>query len=345
MTIPPRSESSIDKTDPIYRISNLLFLVFIIALFSLVIWFSKDQPDILKPRTLTVYAFSAMEPVLEQRIIPAFQDFWQESYHERVEFITTFAGSGVITHQIMAQLPVEVALLSSELDAWRLQAGGIISYDEYEVLQKRGPFCRTPLALFIRDTFQTPISSLDDLDFKTMDISIPDPLTSGVGQLAYLALYQSSIRRGISHEVSLDAIIKLRRSLRHQPTTSRSAMEEFRAGLGQISLNYAAVDHSHSDVVPKKKVIPKVAYLAEPTILPVKRNIKPGQEYLVNAFVDFLYGEVAQTALKNYGFSPLGSDLSPGFAVPTEMSIITLDSLGSLGKINRLIIDKLVSTN
>ncbi|MEA3287420.1 MAG: hypothetical protein U9Q77_08610 [Candidatus Marinimicrobia bacterium] len=35
---------------------------------------------------------------MEQAILPAFQDHWLKQHEERVEFITTFAGSGGYHH-------------------------------------------------------------------------------------------------------------------------------------------------------------------------------------------------------------------------------------------------------
>ena len=139
------------KNDPVYRLTSILFPVFVAVLVLLFIWYSRDQVRIKEPRTISLYCFSAMESVMEQALLPAFQQHWLKQHQERVEFITTFAGSGVITRQIMTRFPAEIAILSSELDARRLVRGGILTASAWQDLHQQKKFCRSPIVLFVND--------------------------------------------------------------------------------------------------------------------------------------------------------------------------------------------------
>ena len=101
MNISTKNVDSPYKNEKAYRVTSILFPLLVAASVLLFIWFSRDEIKQKEPRTITLYCFSAMESVMEQALLPAFQDAWFKHNQERVEFITTFAGSGVITRQII----------------------------------------------------------------------------------------------------------------------------------------------------------------------------------------------------------------------------------------------------
>ena len=173
-----KTESSY-RNDPAYRITTIVVPIIIGFCILLFIWYSRDQVMIKEPRTITLYCFSAMETVLEKDILPAFQQRWLKQHQERVEFITTFAGSGVITRQIMKRFPAEVAILSSELEARRLVSDGIIKVSTWQDLQKKEKFCQSPIIMYSRnDSLPSPID-FESLGKTSLEVIIPDPLTSG----------------------------------------------------------------------------------------------------------------------------------------------------------------------
>jgi hypothetical protein len=51
-----------------------------------------------RPRTVIFYGFSILGEVMNQAIFPAFQKQWEGQTGERVEFISSFAGSGTVTN-------------------------------------------------------------------------------------------------------------------------------------------------------------------------------------------------------------------------------------------------------
>ncbi len=333
------------KNDPAYRLTSILFPLVIAVVVLLFVWFSRNQVRLKEPRTITLYCFSAMEAVMEESLLPAFQGFWLKQNQERVEFITTFAGSGVITRQIMTKFPAEVAILSSELDAQRLVGSGMITAAVWQELRQKEKFCRSPIVLFVSDNIQAPILNYDDIDFETMNVIIPDPLTSGEGQMAGLALYGSWLRQGLSREQAFDFVKQAFASSRNHPSTSQDAMEQFHAGLGDILFNYEAAACNHRSASKMKVVYPERTIMTEPVAVAIKNNIVPKQAKIIDEFLNFLWSDVAQKKLSEYGFQTINTSKQAGFVPTPRHDIFTLDSLGSALGLNQSVIDPLVVNN
>src|SRR3954467_5222638 len=73
--------------------------------------------------TITLYGFSIMKDALEKEIYPAFAAKWKREHGQDVTFVSSFAGSETVTNQILQGAPADVAILSIERDATRLQQG------------------------------------------------------------------------------------------------------------------------------------------------------------------------------------------------------------------------------
>lgn len=80
-----------------------------------------------RPRTVVFYGFSILGEALNEDVLPAFARQWRQTTGEPVEFITSFAGSGTVTNQVVLGVPAQLALLSLELDAERLAAAGRVA--------------------------------------------------------------------------------------------------------------------------------------------------------------------------------------------------------------------------
>jgi len=330
------------KNEPAYRFTSIVVPLLVAIVVLLFIWYSRDQVQIKEPRIITLYCFSAMEPVMEQGILPAFQDHWLEQHQERVEFITTFAGSGVITSQIMTRFPAEVAILSSELDVRRLVSGGIISQATWQELRQQDKFCRSPVVLFISKDIQRPIHGFEDIDFETMNVIIPDPLTSGEGQMTSLAIYGSQLRKGLSQSQAFSFTRNAFKKAQSHPSTSRDALEQFYAGMGDVLFNYEATAWYHPGVAEMNMVYPKSTLMVEPMAVAIQQNITPKQIEITDDFVAFLWSELAQRKLSEYGFQTINTDTQPEFVQASEIDIFTLDSLGTANDLNHSIIDQLL---
>ena len=97
------------------RLQALIPIVFLSALALYAFWPWLLLPArAAQPRTIILYGFSILGDVMNDAIFPAFQAEWQAKTGERVEFISSFAGSGTLTNQLIMGVPAELALLSLE---------------------------------------------------------------------------------------------------------------------------------------------------------------------------------------------------------------------------------------
>src|SRR5215468_12629603 len=90
------------------------------------------------PRTIVFYGFSILADVIDRGIFPEFQRQWQERHGERVELVSSFAGSGTVTNQMILGVPAQLALLSLELDAQKLAEAGVIGRESWRKLPHSG---------------------------------------------------------------------------------------------------------------------------------------------------------------------------------------------------------------
>src|ERR1041384_5252535 len=79
--------------------------------------------------TITLYGFSVMKESLEKAIFPGFAEQWKQQHGQVVQFQSSFAGSETVTNQILRGAPADVAILSIERDAQRLQKNGFVTFD------------------------------------------------------------------------------------------------------------------------------------------------------------------------------------------------------------------------
>ena len=72
------------------------------------------------PRTIVLYGFSILGEAVDRGVFPEFQKAWLDRTHQHVELVSSYAGSGTVTNQILLGVPAQVAILSLELDATKI---------------------------------------------------------------------------------------------------------------------------------------------------------------------------------------------------------------------------------
>ena len=87
-------------------------------------------------KTFVLYGFSILDNVMTEEIIPEFRRHWRDKTAQDVRIITSFAGSGTITNQIIFGAPAQVAIVATELDARHIEDAGLITTDWSEFKNK-----------------------------------------------------------------------------------------------------------------------------------------------------------------------------------------------------------------
>ena len=112
--------------------------------------------------TVTLYGFSIMKESLERAIFPGFINQWKQQHGQEVRFQSSFAGSETVTNQILRGAPADLAILSIERDAQRLQEGGFVT-SNWHTYPAQGMVNKTPFVIIVRKGNPKGIRDFDDL--------------------------------------------------------------------------------------------------------------------------------------------------------------------------------------
>jgi len=269
------------------------------------------------PRTIVLYGFSILGEALNRGVFPEFQKDWRTKTGETVELVSSFAGSGTVTNQILMGVPAEVALLSLELDAMKLAAAGVVPTNSWKSLPHAGVVNRTPFVILVRRGNPRNIRDFQDLAAPGNRVVHPDPLTSGGANWAIVAEYGAGYRAaGGGPEGGFRLLLGVWKNVVAQAASARAARTQFENGFGDSLVTYeqeALFDKSRGKLT-SDIVYPRSTVFSEHTLVRIDRNIPHRDRALVDAFVGFLWSERAQAAFSRYGFRSVDEGSNTGFA-------------------------------
>src|SRR5947209_1029311 len=270
-----------------------------------------------RPRTVVFYGFSILGEALNEDVLPEFGRRWRQRTGERVEFITSFSGSGTVTNQLTLGVPAQVALLSLELDAERLAAAGVVSPGSWRRLPHSGVVNRTPFVLVVRRGNPLGIHDFSDLARPGVRVVHPDPMTSGGANWALLAEYGAADRRSPGppenkREAGFEALRGVWRHVVAQAASARAARTQFENGFGDVLVTYEqdVLGDAAKGKLPGEIVYPPSTVLSEHTLVVVDRNVAPADRPLIDALVRFLWSETAQRLFVRRGFRSVDEGLN-----------------------------------
>jgi sulfate/thiosulfate-binding protein len=300
-----------------------------------------------RPRTVVFYGFSILGEAMNQAILPEFARRWHERTGERVEFVTSFAGSGTITNQLTMGVPAQVALLSLELDADRLAKAGVIPPGSWRRLPHSGVVNRTPFVLVVRKGNPKGIHGFADLARPGVKVVHPDPLTSGGANWAILAEYGSAARHAVpggERAAGFQSLLGVWRNVAAQAASARAARTQFENGFGDVLVTYEqdVIKDAAKGTLPGEIVYPPSTVLSEHTLVILDKNIAPSERPLIDALVAFLWSEPAQALFVQRGFRSVEERLNaanPAFGVIRDPFLV--GDFGGWQRVKKEIVDGL----
>lgn len=312
----------------------------------LLLWFLMDGrqrlPGPPQTRVITLYSLSIMEDVVEDALLPAFRQHWLSETGEQVEIVTGYAGSGDVTRKILSRYPADVAILASEIDAYRL-ANWHVAWEAWRHLPHRGILAKSPLVIVTRAGNPHTIAGFADLSSEVLDLVYPDPATSGCGSLAVIATWAPD------RQAPEEAEEHLRLMWAHsafRERSARSARNRFAGGSGDALVTYEqdVLSNPARSAFAGEIVYPVPTLLAEIVVVRLDKNIDDRSRRVIDAFLDFLWTEAAQELLVEYGFRSVDDELSARRGFPPLRDSLTLDDLGGAVEIQRNVLDALWQT-
>jgi sulfate/thiosulfate transport system substrate-binding protein len=294
----------------------------------------------VKRRTIVVYGFSILGEAINEAIFPAFQRRWREQTGEQVELVSSFAGSGTVTNQIVLGVPAQVAILATELDTLKLEQEGRIPPGEWRKLPGQGILNRTPFVILVRPGNPKGIKGFLDLAQPGVEVVHPDPQVSGGAQWALLAEYGSVWLEQHNQQAALEQMRGIWRNVVAQGSSARAARTQFESGLGDALITYEQ-DLLRDQRLGKLRgeiVYPVSTILSEHTVMVLPHNVAAADQALVDAFVDFLWSEESQRLFASNGFRSLDERFNQEFQ-PIKRPF-TVEQLGGWVKAKHEIVEQ-----
>ena len=329
------------------RVGNLAFLtILLIALVSTSGCISQSN-DL---NSITLYSYSISSEVIENSIIPEFQDYWHSSHNETITFETSSAGSGTITNQILAGAPAEVAILSNEYDAIRLKKAGKIKTD-WHTFPYGGIVMRSPMVMVVRKGNPKNITSFLDLTKPGIKVIHTDPSTSGGAMWSIFAIYGSALKESElktghkNYTYANEVLEKVESNVISMPSSSRKAMTIFDAGIGDVLITYETDALISINNESNYEIIyPNITMLSEQPVVIIDSNVNANETSLINSFVMFLFSKKAQETFADNGFRSVNGNIN---SMHKEFKYInyplTIDYLGGWETAKSDIIDNVWS--
>jgi len=265
-------------------------------------------------RAITVYGFSVMKESLEKGIFPGFAAQWKKEHNEEVRFTSSFAGSEIVTNQILQGVAADVAILSIERDVDRLVQGGAVTSD-WHALPHGGILNKTPFVILVRKGNPKGIHDFGDLAKPGVKVIHPDPVSSGGAMWSVLAIYGSELMKSekqMGQRDGMRAVQLLKaiwRNVISTPGSAREARTQFELGQGDALITYELdallMKQAGADI---EIVVPEATIFSEHPVAVIDRNVTPDERPVVTAFIQYLWSEEAQRAFVQYHFRSITND-------------------------------------
>jgi sulfate/thiosulfate transport system substrate-binding protein len=258
--------------------------------------------------TITLYGFSIMKESLEKAIFPGFTAKWKQQHGEVVQFQSSFAGSETVTNQILRGAPADIAILSIDRDAQRLQKDGFVTTD-WHSFPARGVVNKTPFVIIVRKGNPKGIHDFSDLAKPGIRLIHPDPISSGGAQWSILAIYGSELKKSEKESSEPDkgrALQTLRaiwRNVISTPGSAREAPTTFELGNGDALVTYELEGLLMKEAnAPIEIVLPQATIFSEHPAVVIDKHVSTTERPVVDAFMQYLWSDEAQEAFVKFHF-------------------------------------------
>ncbi len=264
--------------------------------------------------TISLYGFSIMKESLEKAIFPGFINQWKQQHGQEVRFQSSYAGSETVTNQILRGAPAEIAILSIERDAQRLQKNGFVTSD-WHSYPANGMVNKTPFIIVVRKGNPKGIHDFADLGAPGVRLIHPDPISSGGAQWSILAIYGSELKKSEIETKEPDQGRALRtlqaiwKNVISTPGSAREARTTFELGNGDALITYELdallMKEANAGV---EIVVPQATIFSEHPAVVVDKNVNANKRAVVDAFMQYLWSDEAQQAFVKFHFYSTTND-------------------------------------
>jgi sulfate/thiosulfate transport system substrate-binding protein len=262
----------------------------------------RRKSDVAKEATITVYGFSVVKEPLEREIFPAYQKLWFEKTGQQLTFTPSYAGSELVTNQIISGVEADVAILAIERNADRLVEAGVTKH-KWRSLPYGGFVNKTPMVILVRQGNPKRIRDFSDLAKPGVKLIHCDPISSGAGQWSLLAVYGSELikserRTGKRDKKrAFELLQNVWKNVITRPLSAREARTQFERREGDALITYELealqlLEKNLGDVM----IVPQATIFSEHPVVIIDDHLPAAKFAVVELFVRYLWEKPAQEA-------------------------------------------------
>jgi sulfate/thiosulfate transport system substrate-binding protein len=295
---------------------------------------------------LTIGAYSVVQEVFRNGLIPAFEAEWQKKTGRSVRFEGSYIASGAQARSIVSGFPADVSILSHEGDMDSLVKAGCVK-SSWRDGPDRGMVTNSLVVIGHRAGNPKGIKDWADLATKGVQVLYPDPKTSGGARWNINAIYGSAFlasRDANQGKADLQAVHGFLKDVQanvvNMDGSGRQSMANFaERGTGDAVVTYENEILLHNkgkqggEVIPY--VTPPATLLIESPAAVVETSVEShGNRAVALAFIEFLHSEQGQRIFAEFGFRPVKAGVAaPEGAGGSPPKLFTMADLGGWAKV------------
>jgi sulfate/thiosulfate transport system substrate-binding protein len=271
---------------------------------------------------------------LYQDLNTAFARAWKEQMGQVVTINQSHGGSGKQARSVIDGLEADVVTLALAYDVDAIAQAGLIHHDwQGRMPDNSAPYTST-IVFLVRRGSPKQIKDWDDLVKPGVTVITPNPKTSGGARWNYLAAWGFAVREYGNEDAKIrDFVGRLYKNVLVLDTGARGSTVTFvERGIGDVCISWENEALLVTQQLAKDRfdiVTPSVSILAEPPVAIVDRVVdKRGSRNLAQAYLQFLYGEIAQEiAAKHYYRARLPAVAAKHAPQFPQLSLFTIEEV------------------
>lgn len=301
-------DAPLKRASPLTRVNGLNLIGVVAIVLAGVLITVKNLPDNTPNQLLHV----SYDPTAE--VLAALDNNFVEQYRQQtgvaLDIRQSHGGSGRQTRRVLdgtERANVVSLALISDVDV--LSKHGLIAPDWQQRLPNSSVPYTSTIVFVVRKGNPKAIHDWPDLVKDDVSVVMPDPRTSGSGQLSLLAAWGSVTTRGGSAHEALAYLKMLYRHVSVLDAGARSSATSFAVQrIGDVHLTWENVAlrevAAYEDEL--QIVYPPVSIHAEPAVAWVDANDENTKTAAAaKAYLQYLFTDPAQEILAQYGYRPV----------------------------------------
>lgn len=294
-----------------------------------------------KTKTIILGAYTVPKEAY-QKIIPAFQKYWEAKTGEKVIFKESYVASGAQARAIIGGFEADVAALSLEGDIDQIAKAGLIT-GNWKKTKYEGFVTNSLVVIGVREGNPKGINDWSGLLKNGVSVLYPNPKTSGGAMWGVNAIYGAALKNSEmekgkrDYKYAREFLKAIQGRVEVMDKSGRESFSTFEQGIGDAVITYEnEILRAVNEGQRMEIIYPKSTILIENPVAIIDQNVeKHGNREVVEAFIEFLYSVDAQEIFAKAGFRPINQKIQRAFedSYPVPERLFNIEYLGGWNKV------------